>query len=261
MLQEWCPDARGLATHGSSGDDGSGIQLGRSVGGSVSHLDQVSAWRFMYAPEALLKGVIVSPRGERMSPEDHYGAAVCGAMIEQAGGKGYLILDSAQWTKAKNALDEQTHSMWRTLMRYLTTIGHKKAPKLEDLARSFQIVPDKLRETIQEYNDAIAQKRPDPLRKQDEYRSPIVAPPFYGIDISIRDDGLLIVPAITLGGLRVDGASGLVLSQAGDTIPGLYAAGRNAAGICSNHYVTGLSLADCVFSGKRAGEHAARSLN
>lgn len=40
----------------------------------------------------------------------------------------------------------------------------------------------------------------------------------------------------------------------------LYAAGRNAVGMCSNGYVSGLSLADCVFSGKRAGEHAARSV-
>jgi 3-oxo-5alpha-steroid 4-dehydrogenase len=30
-------------------------------------------------------------------------------------------------------------------------------------------------------------------------------------------------------------------------------------GVCSNSYVSGLALADCVFSGKRAGEHAART--
>lgn len=43
----------------------------------------------------------------------------------------------------------------------------------------------------------------------------------------------------------------------GAVLPGLYAAGRNAVGICSNSYVSGLSLADCVFSGRRAGRHAA----
>jgi len=40
-------------------------------------------------------------------------------------------------------------------------------------------------------------------------------------------------------------------------VPGLYAAGRTAVGICSNSYVSGLSLADCVFSGRRAGRHIA----
>ena len=40
-------------------------------------------------------------------------------------------------------------------------------------------------------------------------------------------------------------------------MPGLYAAGRSAVGLCSRSYVSGLSLADCVFSGRRAGRHAA----
>ena len=40
-------------------------------------------------------------------------------------------------------------------------------------------------------------------------------------------------------------------------LDGLFAAGRTAVGICSNSYVSGLSLADCIFSGRRAGSHAA----
>ena len=38
----------------------------------------------------------------------------------------------------------------------------------------------------------------------------------------------------------------------GAPVPGLYAAGRNAVGICSNLYVSGLSYADCIYSGRRA---------
>ncbi|MFD4183567.1 FAD-binding protein, partial [Rhodococcus sp. NPDC058514] len=49
-----------------------------------------------------------------------------------------------------------------------------------------------------------------------------------------------------------------VLAADGVAIEGLYAAGRTAVGICSNSYVSGLSLADCVFSGRRAAAHAAR---
>ena len=40
--------------------------------------------------------------------------------------------------------------------------------------------------------------------------------------------------------------------SAGRPIPGLYAAGRSAVGIPSNNYVSGLSLADGVWSGRRA---------
>ncbi len=68
-------------------------------------------------------------------------------------------------------------------------------------------------------------------------------------------------PMLTLGGLVVDEDSGLVQRDDGTTITGLYAAGRTAVGICSNSYVSGLSLADCVFSGRRAGAHAAASID
>ena len=64
-------------------------------------------------------------------------------------------------------------------------------------------------------------------------------------------------PMLTLGGLVVDEETGAVRSTAGEPIPGLYAAGRTAVGICSRSYVSGLSLADCVFSGRRAGINSA----
>ena len=48
-----------------------------------------------------------------------------------------------------------------------------------------------------------------------------------------------------------------MLGEDGATVAGLFAAGRTAYGICSKSYVSGLSLADCVFSGRRAGRTAA----
>ena len=63
---------------------------------------------------------------------------------------------------------------------------------------------------------------------------------------------------ISLGGLVVDEETGEVRRADGSVIPGLYAAGRSAVGVCSEQYVSGLSIADCVFSGRRAGRHAAQ---
>jgi 3-oxo-5alpha-steroid 4-dehydrogenase len=57
-----------------------------------------------------------------------------------------------------------------------------------------------------------------------------------------------------MGGLTVNEETGVVRREDGTEIEGLYAAGRNAVGLCSNYYVSGLSLADCVFSGWRAAE-------
>jgi 3-oxo-5alpha-steroid 4-dehydrogenase len=66
----------------------------------------------------------------------------------------------------------------------------------------------------------------------------------------------------TLGGVRVDEQTGEALRGDGSRIPGLYAAGRAAVGICANTYAcSGLSLADGVFSGRRAGRHCAAANN
>ena len=52
--------------------------------------------------------------------------------------------------------------------------------------------------------------------------------------------------------------TGAVKTAEGNAIKGLYAAGRAAVGICSNGYnCSGLSLADGVFSGRRAGRSCA----
>jgi 3-oxo-5alpha-steroid 4-dehydrogenase len=58
--------------------------------------------------------------------------------------------------------------------------------------------------------------------------------------------------------LVVNEKTGEVLNEQGKAIKHLYAAGRTAVGIPSKGYVSGLSIADCVFSGRRAAKHAAK---
>jgi 3-oxo-5alpha-steroid 4-dehydrogenase len=49
-----------------------------------------------------------------------------------------------------------------------------------------------------------------------------------------------------------------VVRADGAAIRGLYAAGMSAVGLHSNGYISGLSIADGVFSGRRAGRAAAK---
>jgi len=87
-------------------------------------------------------------------------------------------------------------------------------------------------------------------------RQPLEKAPFYAIDISI-DQKMFPLATLTLGGLRVNEVDGHVVDAGGREIDGLFAAGRTAVGLASSRYVSGLSLADCVFSGRRAGRAAA----
>ena len=77
---------------------------------------------------------------------------------------------------------------------------------------------------------------------------------FIAMDISI-DAKIAPLPTLTLGGLVVNEDDGSVIGTDGRSIKGLYAAGRSAVGICSNIYVSGLSVADCIFSGRRIGKN------
>jgi 3-oxo-5alpha-steroid 4-dehydrogenase len=244
---------------GTMGDDGSVIMLGVSAGGATDHLDRMTAWRFMSPPSAFLGGVSVGPSGARIANEDLYGATHSEVLIREHGGRGYLVTDQAIWRRARAQLRSQTLAFQFAQAIYLLTVGHKKAATLEELARTIGVPPAGLAETVRAYNEGIRTGAGDPAHKAADLCTPIERGPFYAIDISIKNSAAYPAPGLTLGGLRVDEETGQVLDAAGQSIPGLHAAGRSAVGICSNSYVSGLSLADCVFSGRRAGEHAATS--
>jgi 3-oxo-5alpha-steroid 4-dehydrogenase len=118
--------------------------------------------------------------------------------------------------------------------------------------------PGALETTLEKYNVDVRAGGPDPFGKSAELLQPLQTPPFYAIDCSL-DSGLFPAPCITLGGLRVDSESGAVLRRDDSAIAGLYAAGRNAVGVSSRAYMSGLAIADCFFSGRNAGRHAAGS--
>lgn len=261
MREQYVPEYSNVAPLGARGDDGSGIRLGQSVGGSVDKMGNMSAWRFIYPPTAFLEGVVVSSTGQRFIAEDVYGALLSEKMIKEHNGKAFLILDSDQWTKANEQAFKQLRPELLILALHWLKWDHIRSSSLHDLAAKTDIPGPSLEETVTSYNDSISQGKADPMSKHPEYCTPILKPPFYAVDVSPRRTGLQIVTGLTLGGLRVDGRSGVVLKNDGTVIRGLYAAGRNAVGICSNGYVSGLSIADGIFSGIRAGEHAAGSVS
>ncbi|WAC90500.1 FAD-binding protein [Mycobacterium sp. Aquia_213] len=259
MLLRYAPSFAGITPLGTPADDGGGIMLGTRVGGVSGQLDSVAAWRFLSPPAALLEGITVGLSGERIANEDLYGATHANVMVRKFGGRGFLLLDSGMWKRARAQLPNQTTRLQRLQMSVVFTADHRKAETLPELAAQLGISQSGLAATVAAYNDAAEAGREDPAHKSPAMCRPLRCGPYYGIDISVRPSLAYFVPGMTLGGLRVDGASGRVLDEARSPIRGLYAAGRTAVGVCSNSYVNGLALADCVFSGIRAGEHAAIS--
>jgi 3-oxo-5alpha-steroid 4-dehydrogenase len=257
MVRRYAPSYAGISPLGTAADDGSGIILGANVGGATGYLNRIAGWRFLSPPAAMLEGITVGVSGERIANEDLYGATHTDVMVREFGGRGFLILDAAMWKRARAQFLSQTSSVQRLQVAAVFTIERRKATTLRELAVKLGISASGLETTVAAYNSALDGGLEDPAHKAPSMCRPLTRAPFYGLDISIRPSRAYFVPGITLGGLRVDGASGEVLTDNGSPIRGLYAVGRTAVGVCSNSYISGLSLADCVFSGKRAGEHAA----
>ena len=259
MMRSHAPTARGGLPLATPGDDGSGIRLGTDVGAATVHLDRVSVWRFLSPPPALLTGVLLDRAGQRICDESRYGAAIGDAIVRH-GGRAWLLVDRATRTEARRQVRGSTLWFQRLQARYLLTSGAVTAPTLAGVAAQVGVDPDGLAATLAAYNAAARDPAArDPMGKPSGARRAQDQPPYSLIDCSVRPRLFYPAPVLTLGGLVVAPDSGQVLRPDASPIGGLYAAGRNAAGLCSRSYVSGLSLADCVFSGRCAGHHAAKA--
>ncbi len=257
MMNHYAPKYRGGLPLGTAGDDGSGIRLGESVGGVADRMGRVSAWRFINPPPAWAKGIIVNGRGERYCDETVYGALLGERMCEEQGGRAILVINRALYRQAlKEIMPGKVMPFQLMAAASNMFFNAKKGKTVEDLARACGMDPQILRATVDTYNEAALGKREDPFGKPVTYMQTLEEGPYYAMDVS-ADSQWFPCPMITFGGLVVDERTGLVKRSDGSAIRGLYAAGRTAVGIPSHFYVSGLSIADCVFAGRRAGRHAA----
>ena len=259
--REWVAKYAPLFTEisplGTPADDGSGIALGIAARGAVDYMSNVTAWRFLSPPSGLLNGVAVGMNGARIANEDLYGATLGDHLMRDHGGNGWAFYDADSWRAARQQIVPQTKAFQRLQAFPLFLLGAKRGRTLEQLASRTGVDPAGLLSTIKAYNSGIASGDGDPAHKAPAYSSPVATAPFVAINISAKNALYFPLPGLTLGGLKVDEQTGEVLRADGSIVNGLYAAGRSAVGVCSNAYISGLSLADGVFSGRRAGHHAA----
>ncbi|MFM0259097.1 FAD-binding protein [Paraburkholderia sediminicola] len=242
---------------GTTGCDGAGVRLGVSAGGEAARLERVSAWRFINPPYAWAQGCVVDRHGERFCNEEVYGAALGHAMCETREGRAWLILDARL---VKQALRECVRGkLWAfqsVPALLLMLAGRKRGNSVTELASRIGCDSAVLARTVVRYNTAALHGSDGEFGKSAAMLQPLTYGPYYAIDIS-ANSRVFPCPSITLGGLRVDETSNAVLSADGEPVEGLFAAGRAACGLASNHYVSGLSLADCIWSGRQAGRAAA----
>lgn len=246
---------KALVRIGSMGCDGSGIALGQSVGGATDLMDEIFTSRAIVPPTGFVHGILVDGAGRRLINEDAYTGFVGDAIGRRAEeGKAWLILDSDSYREAlKECLFPKKGLAMYTLPSLLNMImgGTRKAPDLNRLAKKCGLDPSNLTASVLANNAAAQGIHGDPMGKAAENIRAVAKPPFRAINMDLGNKFAATL-VFTLGGLVVDEESGAVKREDGSVIAGLHAAGRTAVGLCSKGYLSGLSIADTVFSGRRA---------
>ena len=257
MVRQHLPRHAKAVTLGAAGCTGAGIAMGRSVGARLGRMDSVDSSRNLLVPKPFVKGVLLNGEGDRFIAEDAYAATVGREVIERHDGKAWLVLDAALFKAAWQTVMPWRRLILRYRLRSLTPLlfGWRRGRTLEALAQKCGMRPANVLRSIGQFNGYVAAGH-DPLGKLPANLRTLGSGPYYAIDCATDSTGYPPT-SFTLGGLIVDETSGQVLDEHNHPIRGLYAAGRTAVGIPSNFYVSGLSIADCVFSGRRAGSAAA----
>lgn len=253
LVRDYAPKFRRNFKVGATGCDGSGLRLGQSVGAKSERLSRVSAWRFINPPFCWPKGIVVNTNGQRFCNEEVYGATLGQPLCEEQDGKAWLVLDARLRKQAiRQALFGGYWWFQSVPALALMLLKVRKGQNPDQLATACGMQPSELSGALQAYNAGARGTAPDAFGKSEGSRQVLDQGPFYACDIGVGNP-IFPLGALTLGGLKVDEHSGAVIDNDGQPIGGLFSAGRTAIGVASHLYISGLSLADCVFSGRRAG--------
>ena len=252
MLAEHAPHLLGHGKVSDGRDDGSGIRMGMAAGGAVRRMGTVQT-ALSIAPALTCRGLIVNAHGQRFINEDTYPGLISEAGVHHQPAPIWIVVDEEGY----EGVDE------------LDRMGLLPEAVDDDLAaleRAAGIPPGNLAATVATYNHHAEATGTDPhLHKAERWVRPLRGP-LALINTRTGFAGAEGVPpsqstgasGFTLGGLRttIDGA---VLDVDGAPVPGLYAAGRASHGIHGERYISGTSIGDGTFFGRRAGRAVARS--
>ncbi|CAA0123975.1 Urocanate reductase [Halioglobus japonicus] len=223
---------------GNAADLGAGINMGIAVGAAALRMNEGFAIAPIYPPESVLSGIIVNTSGQRFISEESYHGVLGDAIAYHQRGRAWLITDR----DSSYAFHQDNF------------LPVAKASTIGDIAAQLEFPKGALQQTVAYYNLHAANGEDPMFRKSQTYLRPLQGPPYTAWDLSTSQ---AFFPAHTFGGLHTT-SDGQVLSSFGEEIPGLYAAGRNTAGIPTAPYIaSGISVGDCTFFGRRAGRAAA----
>ena len=238
-----------LLCSNSPGSTGDGILMAQAVGANLIGMEYIELYPLgdvatgglrNSIPNVINRGIFVNTLGERFIREDAGRDDLSRTILEQPDGFIYVITDD----------DCTVRQSERDYLEGLVLMGEVvRADSLDELADALGFERDVLKATVEAYNLAV-EKQSDSIFGRQTLLNALDTPPFYA---NARK------PTVhhTLGGVEID-TYARVLSEAGQPIPGLYAAGEVTGGIHGANRLGGNSFPDIIVFGRIAGLSAAQ---
>lgn len=230
-------------------DDGSGIRMATAAGAATRRMGVVEI-ALTALPAMVCRGMLVDGLGRRFLNEDVYPGHWSVHAVRNQPGPYWTIIDEEGYESVPEA------DRWGVLPKYVTET-------LAELEESLGMPPGSLENTVETYNRHAGNGEDPYFHKDRKWLRPLKSP-FAAIDPGAGFFGGASggsgtgAGGFTLGGLHTT-VDGEVLNNSGDPVPGLYAAGRASSGMHGEGYISGTSLGDGTFFGRRAGRAAAQS--
>lgn len=277
MREEFSRDQPGRVewTSANPGDTGETLQIAMKHGAATDMMDEawwLPSWIMpdgvpsMCISERSKPGsIMVDAHGKRYFNEAvaYQEAGQCMFAHEKAVGGAlptWLIIDSRHRSRYVFGMAPPG----RTPKDWITSGAMKKADTLYELAVQCGIDPPSLSETIERFNAFTVsgvdedfhrgegdheKYQGDPSHTPNPCLGPVAKPPFYAVPMYPGDIG-------TNGGVLCD-EHGRVLSEGGDPITGLYAAGNSTASVMGRKYLgAGATIGPSVVFSFVAADHA-----
>ncbi|MGW5551669.1 FAD-dependent oxidoreductase [Nocardia beijingensis] len=241
MIEGYAPRLIGRPAAAIEEHDGIGIRLAQALGAELAHMDATEV-AFFGDPQLLARGILVNGRGQRYIPEDTYPGRIGQATLIQQDNQAFLVIDEASYEEALTT--ETSTPFFRQPPTWV-------AETIAELEAEMGLPGQALQATVDCYNLHAADGADPLLGKKPEWVRPLRGP-------VAAFDMRGFTAGFTLGGLRTD-LDSRVLHVSGEPIQGLFAAGRCTSGLCAGGYVSGASLGDGSFYGRRAGTAAAKN--
>lgn len=230
-------------------DDGSGIQMATALGAATRRMGS-HQMAYTALPAAVCRGMLVNGLGQRFINEDVYPGLYGQAALHQPGPCWNIIDEVGYESIPAENLDGVFPS-------HVTET-------LEELEQELGVPVGSLQTTVTIYNTNAEAGEDLLFHKDPRWLRPLVAP-FAAIDPRIGFSFDSSTPrrigtgfaGFTLGGLHTT-PDGHVLDLGGEAIPGLFAAGRASSSMHGQGYISGTSVGDVTFFGRRCGRTAAR---